>query len=136
MSPFHDREAISAIRLSTYNLFLLTILTAISGILSSLLAAAEAGPHSASQLVGGLFYWTALALLSSKLFGPQLAWVLPLVIHLPVTWWGFGDRPGTAAWWAVPAQNDGWSTTVSGAVFLVAVMAFSMLTRHHLRGFR
>lgn len=134
-SPMPDQEAVSAVRLPWWNAALLAGLAALTGAVLAVVVAVGGGPHPATQLVGALLYWLALAVLSARLFGPVRSWLLPLVAYIPVTWWGFGTSPtlDDSRWWAVPAQPGGWSTLLAGAgCFLVAVTA-STVTRPRLR---
>lgn len=134
-STLPEQESINAIRLGLRNRGLLVLLGGFAAVLMAILAAIADGPHSATQLVGGLGYWLGLAVVSAWIFGPAKNWVLPMLLYLPVTWWGFGTSPSLedSAWWAIPADNRGWPTLLSGLVFLLVAMGLTLVNRHHLR---
>jgi Na+-transporting NADH:ubiquinone oxidoreductase subunit NqrE len=134
-SALPEQEAINAVRLDLRNRGLIAMLGIFAGAITMILTAITDGSHTAAQLLGGLGYWLGLAVVSAWIFGAAKNWVLPMVVFLPVTWWGFGSSPSLedSAWWAIPAGNRGWPTLLSGLVFMIAAMGLTLVNRHHLR---
>lgn len=136
-SPMPDQETIGSVRIDLWNRLLVVALAVVDGLLLASVAELTGSPHSGTQLAAGLLYWLALALVSARVLNPGLSWVLPLLAYIPVTWWGFGD-PATSQgprWWAVPAQDDGWPTLLSGVIWVAAGTGVSLVSRHRLRSF-
>lgn len=136
-SPMPDQEKIGSVRIDLWNRLLIAALATFDGVLLASVAAVIGSPHSGTQLAAGLLYWLALALVSARVLNPGLSWVLPLIAYIPVTWWGFGDPAADQdpRWWAVPAQDGGWPTVLSGMVWFVAGAGVSLVSRHRLRSF-
>lgn len=57
-----------------------------------------ADPGAAAILVRALLIWTGLALLSGRILGPTLAWVLPLSTTFPLIYFGW-DTHTQSRWW-------------------------------------
>ncbi|MEV7778724.1 hypothetical protein [Kitasatospora sp. NPDC088351] len=55
-------------------------------------------PAVAVLLTRGLLIWTGLALLSGRLFGWRLSFILPLASVFPLTYWQY-DAQGRNRWW-------------------------------------
>jgi hypothetical protein len=136
-SPMPVQEGIASVRIELWTRLLIGVLAVVNTLSLAFVAAVTGSPHSPTQLAAGLLYWLSLALVSARILNPGLSWVLPLLAYIPVTWWGFGDPANFQGpqWWAVPAQDDGWPTLLSGVIWFVAGTGVSLLSRHRLRSF-
>lgn len=133
-SPFEDREAISARRTRARTVALATSLTVLAALLMVLMTQVEGGTHSASQLVAGLMYWTSLALVSARLFGPGLAWALPTGAVVPVVMFGLAATEGTRfVWWALPVSPGSAAAIALGAGMYLLGLGFWSLSPHRIR---
>lgn len=133
-SPFPDREEAAAIKAAVHSRLLVLGLVVLAGLLIAWVAVVESGPHSPSQLVGGLCYWTALALLSARLLGSAMSWVLVMVAIVPVTWLGLeAVKDGVTAWWVLPMLPGDETTMTIGALMFAAALGISMVSRHRVR---
>ncbi|MER8235905.1 hypothetical protein [Streptomyces sp. NPDC094049] len=87
------------------------------------------GPEGGIVFVRSLLIWFGLALLSIRLLGQQLGWVLPmasafLLIWYPLNWWD---------WTASPADNAvGWATAVIALAMGVTATAATPWRRRAL----
>jgi hypothetical protein len=78
-SPMPDQETIGSVRLDLWNRLLITVLALVDSLLLMAVAAIGGSTHSNHQLIGGLLYWLALALVSARILGPGRFWALPLL---------------------------------------------------------
>jgi hypothetical protein len=65
---------------------------------------------------------TGLALISGWLLTPALSWVLPMIVVLPMLYFGF-DQHHRPAWWAVPLQDANITTAIIAVVMFGAGVA-------------
>ncbi|MCH7230617.1 hypothetical protein L0U85_07090 [Glycomyces sp. L485] len=133
-SPFPEREAVSALKVALHTRMLVIGLVGLAALVVAWMAAVDDGPHSASQLVGGLFYWTALSLISARILGPSQSWVLVMIAILPVTALGLqAMQDRTTAWWVLPMLPGDAKTVGIGALMLSAALVISAVSRHRTR---
>jgi hypothetical protein len=88
---------------------------------------AASGPAGiAAAAVRNLIFWTGLALVSGRVFGWSLSWVLPTFAAFPFDWFGLEVAgPQSWAWPMQPASDSAsWLATivvlVTGVAFLIA----------------
>ncbi|MFF9472781.1 hypothetical protein ACF1E9_09165 [Streptomyces roseolus] len=122
-SPMADLEYVSARPVPLYRRFQLVALTLFATALSALPLAfglpAEVFAVSARNAVGHL----GLAVISARLFGSGLAWLLPLGIFGPTLLLGVG-ADNTPEWWAWsihPATSPG-ALTIASVLWLGALL--------------
>ncbi|MFE7424958.1 hypothetical protein ACF1FX_08525 [Streptomyces sp. NPDC014646] len=100
--------------------------------MSFLAEAFAAGPVMGIVFIRSMLVWLGLSLLSLRLFGQQLTWVLPLASAFPLVW--FSDN----AWWdwtAAPATDHvGWITAGLALIAGTAAMAVTPWRRRTLLG--
>ncbi|MFI1205690.1 hypothetical protein ACH4VR_40785 [Streptomyces sp. NPDC020883] len=89
------------------------------------------GVGKAIVLTRALWIWLGLALLSGRLFGRLLSWILPVATIFPLTYLG-QDELGRDRWWewtSQPASSAAcWSITV--AVTVTGLAAFYLTPWH------
>ena len=126
--PMEDFEALAGGRFARvrtgYAAGLTTVVCAFSYVTESV----AAGPGAGAVFVRSLLLWLGLALLSRRLLGQPLAWVLPLASALPLVWFS----SGTEWWdwtWAPAGDPVGWAMA---AVALAVGAAAAGATRWRL----
>jgi hypothetical protein len=133
-SPFDERVSIAGRRTRLHSAGLTLVLTLVAAALVGLLGAVEGTTHSPTQLVSGQLFWTALALISARLFGPNLAWALPLTAVVPVAVFGIGIGNGTTLlWWALPVSPGNATTVAIASGMYLGALGFWSLSPHRLR---
>lgn len=88
------------------------------------------GHEAAIVYVRSLLLWFGLALVSVRLFGNQLGWIIPLASVFPLIWFG-------PAWWdwtaAHPASLHSWTLAALSLCAGLGTTAASRRRLHVLR---
>lgn len=113
-------EEMGAFQMYRFRVAFCTVLTVTVCILSFSAETIAVGPEAGAVFVRSLLIWFGLAMISVRLLGPQLGWVIPLgsaflVIWYPANWWD---------WTANPA-NDEFSWAVAGVAQFAGITATS-----------
>lgn len=83
----------------------------------------------AFEAIRNLALYAGLALVSGRLFGRSLSWILPIADFIIVDFWGVdGAHPH---WWAWQFQvyDNGWSWIAAGAVLAAGLAALTLPPR-------
>ncbi len=83
----------------------------------------------AVEAIRNLALYAGLALVSGRLFGRSLSWILPIADFVIVDFWGVdGAHPH---WWAWQFQvyDNGWSWIAAGAVLAAGLAALTLPPR-------
>ncbi|MFE4977874.1 hypothetical protein ACFRAR_37945 [Kitasatospora sp. NPDC056651] len=94
------------------------------------------GADLAIVLARACVIWFGLALLSGRIFGRKLSWIIPVGTIFPLTYLG-ADSAGRVRWWEWTGQSPDslpcWGIAV---VSTVCGLAAFLLTPWHVRAFR
>ncbi|MER8184771.1 hypothetical protein [Kitasatospora sp. NPDC094015] len=135
-SRMADLETAAAAVLARYEGLQLAAMYAATVLLVGGVELSVSGPGTAVVLVRALLVWTGLALVSGRVFGPRLAWILPVATVFPLTYLG-EDGQGRALWWdwtvRPPSDAAGWTLA---AVTTAAGLTAFRLTPWRLRTLR
>ncbi|TXS15501.1 hypothetical protein EAO70_15965 [Streptomyces sp. adm13(2018)] len=99
----------------------LVALTTLACVLSFGTESLTAGPEQGVVFVRSLLIWLGLALLSVRLFGEQLGWLIPLasafaLIWYPLHWWDWTANPASdVASWSTAALSLAWGAAATAA---------------------
>lgn len=71
--------------------------------------------------------WVGLALLSGRILGWRLGWILPVLGLAALTYWGAGTMPATFAWWEFTARppDDLIALFLSSLLLVAGGLAFA-----------
>lgn len=132
-SPMNEMQATATSTLRRYEVVYLVGATAAAAILIGGAEALATSPASAMLVIRGSLIWTGLALLSGRLFGWLMSWILPLITVFPLVYYGL-DGLGETRWWNWTGQPAGdvacWS--IAAASMSAGAVAF-FLTPWSLR---
>ncbi|AXG81223.1 hypothetical protein [Streptomyces paludis] len=114
-SGMQSLEAAATDRLRRFRARHLMAVTALAVLLSGGIELVSGTAESATTLVRAQLVWTGLAILSGRLFGWLLAWILPLATVFPLTYLGW-DTMNQPRWW-----NLLWQDAASPACWVLAI---------------
>jgi hypothetical protein len=85
-------------RLRHYEVGQVAVTTLVAALLLGLISDVTDSSAVAAILIRALLIWTSLAVVSARLFGPRLSWILPVATIFPLTYFGFSIS-GQPTWW-------------------------------------
>lgn len=101
-----------------------------SSMLRALGLLAAGSVPAALSMSRNLLLWTGIALISGRIFGRALSWILPAAAIFPLEW--FGNVAPTAAWAYPLLPPDVAAAWVVSAALLLLGLCGIRLTRWHL----
>ncbi|WP_052390881.1 hypothetical protein [Streptomyces sp. NRRL B-24484] len=113
-----DHEQSGGTRLQRVRVLGLAAVASGACAVSFLLESVAVGPAMGAVFVRSLLIWLGLAVLSQRLLGLHLSWVLPVASAFPLVWMGNGPWDWTAA-----PVADARSWAVTGAALLLGALA-------------
>ncbi|MFE7528705.1 hypothetical protein ACFU7Y_23745 [Kitasatospora sp. NPDC057542] len=135
-SVMADMERAASKTFRTYEVTHVVVVSAVTVVLLGSAEAIFTTTELAVVMMRALLIWLGLALLSGRIFGWMLSWILPVLTIFPLTYYGAGDL-GRHRWWDWTGQSSASLPCWLLAVVSMAIGAVALgLTPWRMRGRR
>ncbi|MFE5598685.1 hypothetical protein ACFQ8O_05780 [Streptomyces coelicoflavus] len=79
-------------------------------------------------MIRDFFGWFGIALAAGRMFGWRVCWILPVLVLVPMLYWGTADADGKLPWWEFTARpiEDLGAAVENAALFLSGILVYSL----------
>ncbi|MCP3771578.1 MULTISPECIES: hypothetical protein [unclassified Streptomyces] len=79
-------------------------------------------------MIRDFFGWFGITLAAGSMFGWRVCWILPVLVLVPMLYWGTADAAGNFPWWefTAPPIEDLGAAAENAALFLLGILVYSL----------